>query len=393
MKKIQVSWAGEGFSCFWSKEHGIMGYHPECDLNLLHEEFGGVNYYQSRTGLTGAGYLQLQPEDILIELGYYRVDVWQGSGNQHKKQVGETNYGDPIWGYVPVINGGFPEKIFPIVLTDGDRIMFLSCKDLPNVVENWEEQDWENAKTITAKYYTSEKFQKEEKFKLITNGYYGVNALRFSDLRYAQKCANEILETTTERCEWQNILNVRSINNKIAVIDPLFNYVTHIFEFDNIWPDVINGWVINKEDNSLFCWKRINNSKIKAMSVNLETNEEYEEEFSSWIFDPKNVREQLQKALKRKERRDAVIRKIQNYSEYNIRNILEDNPNLIVSFDDSISVGNCSVGTKNFIERFGLSQSNRFGELIKHDQFNEMLKNVAFRRAVAYTYHKENCNC
>lgn len=75
MKKVSVYWQGDGYSCFWNPEKGVQCYHPNMQRDVLHEQYGGENYYTSQTELSGAGYLLLDPKNILVEFGYYRTDV------------------------------------------------------------------------------------------------------------------------------------------------------------------------------------------------------------------------------------------------------------------------------------------------------------------------------
>lgn len=405
-RKISTHWQGDSISCFWTPD-GVQRYHPGAgnDVEDLHRRYGGKCYYESRSGASGAGYLLPRPGDILIRLGFYRVDTGPGPGNQKREIVGtwENSQGwedAPIWGYAPIVNGGAPEDDYylPIVLTDGMRICFVSqhhhsggpdAGHFARAIANWDCLPWNEAREIVVPFHNYSG-RTEKNFLLLANGFRGVNALRFADLREAQDFARDQAEMCSSS-RWSNVLDVGVQGGRVYVFDPLFGYVSDTFSYapTQSWPGQINGWDVDTESpGKLFCYRQVSNFRVAAMAVNLETDEEFEREFLAAIFDPEEAQTELFRELRNKERRAAVIARMEEYSENIIRRTLEENPLMVVSLADSVAAGNCEYGTKRFLEQFGLEGKCTARELLEHPQFDSLLKNAAFRKVIAYVRHR-----
>lgn len=400
-RRVNVYWGGSGYSCFWTPE-GTLYYHPEQDRNILHETYGGENYYISLSGLSGAGFLQPRSGDVLVELGFYRTDTGPGPGHQKRRMVGETGEGRPIWGYAPVANGGLLKRNYPLVLTDGERIVFVNpypynggadAGHFVRAIQGWDDLPWDEAREISVHYHEYAEKKDTKRFKLLSNGFRGVNALRFADLREVQDTAQSYMDILPGH-RWMNILSahVDRDDDQVVVFDPLFGYISDIFPYsppEREWPGQINGWDVDTETPGLmFCYRQVNNFRVVAMAVNLETNEEFEEEFLAAGFDPETAQKELFRELRNKERRAAVIARMGEYSENVIRRTLEENPNMVISLADSTTAGNCEYGTKRFLEQFGLQESQTAQELLENPRFEEILRNAAFRKVVAYIRHR-----
>jgi len=309
IRRMQAFWAGDGYSCFWTPEYGVQYYHPCRDMEALHDIYGGENYYTSRSGRSGAGYLLPDPGDILVEFGFYRVDTGPGPGHQQKAVVGSflrsgpCYAGDtsPIFGYLPVANGGEPGN-YPAVLTDGERICFVDphySDPLPQAIQGWNSLPWDEAKEIEFTYYSysyGSLVREGKVFRLLANGYRGVNALRFADIRMAQKYALLQAEKMTAPCRWMNILDVRTDGRRVCVFDPLFGHIVDRFDYSPIqgWPGQINGWDVDTETpGQLFCYRQRENFQVIAMAVNLETNRDVEKTFLAMGFDPEETQKEL----------------------------------------------------------------------------------------------------
>ena len=387
MKKVNTYFTRNGMSCFWAPGEGFLRYHPDEDLKWLHELFGGKCYYQRQTPKIGAGFLLPQPNDVLIEFGYYRVDTGHNPNYQQKKQVGVTRSGQPIFGYDPIVAGGAPCGSYPVVLTDGERVAFITpycVRDFRTTLINWGNLPWdEEAREITVECMSSQ----ELKFKLLNNGFYGVNALRFIDLSRAYEYTRLTLEET-ENVEsgWERVLSIRKIGDAIYVLDPLFKFIRKVF-YDI--PTEINGWNIQQNGNKLFCWKQVNNYKIRAMAVNLPSNQECETEIQAAAFDKEKIKEVSFTLFKELEHKNAMAEVLKESTEENVKRILAENPDMVITIEDSLKVGNCSSGTMEFLEKYGLKTEHTARELLSHEKLDEMLKNFAFRWVVAYAKHRD----
>lgn len=391
MRRINTSYAGDGMSCFWTRSEGFMRYHPDCDLETLHQLFGGDHYYSSGSGKTGAGFLLPGADQILMEFGYYRVDTGHGPGHQKKKPVGVTRLGKPIFGYVPVVNGGDPERVppyryVPVVLTDGGRVYFLplhSSSEFGEVIDKWDDLPWHTeGKEITVPYITgTSRYQGEITYRLLSNGFYGVNALRFVDLRIPIGYAESLLDSERVSFRWESILSVFRLDSRIYVFDPLFGFITDVFIN---WPREVNGWAIRQlEGDRLFCWKQSSNYRVETMAVDLNTGEEYEAVFQAPVFDETKAESELLDKLSRKVQATKILSNYEKSSMETVRKILKDRPDMTITMEDSYQIGNCAPGTEEFMRKYRLESPITARELLEHDYFEAMIDNDAFRRVIA----------
>lgn len=71
---MKLSWSSENCSVITNTLNGKFYYYSNSkDREILHKEFGGNNYYKSRTGLTGKGFIPFNP--ALKIWSTYRTDV------------------------------------------------------------------------------------------------------------------------------------------------------------------------------------------------------------------------------------------------------------------------------------------------------------------------------
>lgn len=62
--------------------------------------------------------------------------------------------------------------------------------------------------------------------------------------------------------------------------------------------------------------------------------------------------------------------------------LMQKHPEAILTFQDSIDVGNCEFGTTQFQEEFGLPNSMSFKDILEHKDFDSIIKHSLFRKAV-----------
>lgn len=118
MKKLQLAYGGGTDDIFLSiKAKRFFSY--EKDREEIHELFGGKAYYTSRSGDSGAGWINEEADLILF--GFYRTDA----RNQQHREIVHMENGKEIFGYIPIISHGGINTSEPIVLTDGKMVVFL----------------------------------------------------------------------------------------------------------------------------------------------------------------------------------------------------------------------------------------------------------------------------
>jgi hypothetical protein len=117
--RIELEWGGGNFSVVLDIRNGgkLYAYSSSKAAEKLHEELGGANYYESVTGLSGAGWIPARP--YLRLLSTYRCDA----------SVADMAEGIPNAGVGPVVpidyrRGIVPLDEFPaVVLESGDELL------------------------------------------------------------------------------------------------------------------------------------------------------------------------------------------------------------------------------------------------------------------------------
>jgi len=74
--------------------------------------------------------------------------------------------------------------------------------------------------------------------------------------------------------------------------------------------------------------------------------------------------------------------KIQTERRRDLKVRMAENPEVLVTTEDSYATGNCRVGTEEFMRKFSLESPKTLGELLKHRSIDEMLLNSYFRRVI-----------
>ncbi len=131
VQKIEVSWGGGSHSVLFDLRTGE--FHPYSDYETaakVHEAFGGKNYYSSRSGMSGAGWIKGRMS--LVTVGTYRVDCH----NIEVSRASAPAIGD--WTItVPVVKGSadWPNTgnwydRYPVVLQHNEFGTFLVPNDL-----------------------------------------------------------------------------------------------------------------------------------------------------------------------------------------------------------------------------------------------------------------------
>lgn len=390
-RRISLEWSGEGFTTLWTMDHGFLHYHPAHQAKLIHELFGGENYYVSRTERTGAGYITPKAQDIIVPFGSYRTDV-RGPEHQSRRIVGHHDGGKPIFGYHPVENGGLPDGNYPIVLTDGRKIYFARLPMVAPALRIWDDLPWLTAKQINFAYLDMWGLcYSHQTILLLNNSLYGIDALRFADLRAARREAEMILQASEPVHYWMDILGIYRPNqgDHYVVYNKQHDFFYKKFPI-NEWPAEVNGWAIRHDSDidKLFCYRQ-NNDLVRAMVVNLATDAEYEQTYSVYEFRPAEVIGGLYSRLYAKEEKNKKLQLAALSRTEELRKTMEQRPDTVVTVADSEQAGNCPDGTRDFLKRYNLPEENLFSDLLKHPDFKEMFEGVYFRRVITHVLKKE----
>jgi len=311
-KRIDLEYGqGKDTVLFSAKTGNFFSY--ENDGEKLHETYGGERYYTSRTGLTGAGYLEVEPaKNDLIKFGYYRTDA----ACEQKIETIHTANNRPIFGYAPITSHGGIDQTKPFVITDGHKVAFVASYEVRETLLDWEGVE---GKEIIITYYSYQGYEYTGTFQLYNPQHFrGVRFTRFVDLESERRDTNglepgsSLFARKFSICEHEGRffhLNVDGIFDTMWENDPR-----------GILGEVVNGWV--SEGDGLY-WRRYSTTIETFMEIKRsdfaggkyvvqdETGEwlDYEQNFSvlEWFSeDPKDWKKYFLPKLTEKARQDYI---------------------------------------------------------------------------------------
>jgi len=393
-KRIEVRFSGGYDSILYSvKDNRFYSYEREIDE--LHARYGGRQYYSSRSGLSGAGFLEVDPaNNDLIIFGYYRTDA---CCEQHRETVHLVD-GQPVFGYAPIISHEGIDNNAPFVLTDGSKVAFVSAWNVRDILLGWKEIE---GKEIELTWYDQYGYAGRLTFQLYNPDHFrGVRATRFIDLRYAREQKGDLqprYEVLFERK-----LNICTNGSRWFHLH-IDGFLDLMWDEDprQIVGEIVAGW--QGTGDGLY-WRRGRTGveafiEIPRASLNGgkyvvegETSEwiDYEENFSVLEWFSKEVdewKEYFRSKLLTKARQDYVYAR--QRAGIDTRRLMEQNREVRICVQDSLDVGNCPVGTQQFIEKYRIEADEdgctTIGELLDNEHIDEMLRNFAFQKVI---HHK-----
>jgi len=191
--RIDVNYKGGESSCFVSLKDNRV-WHYEHDREVMHNLYGGEQYYTSITGLSGAGYLNPPTsENDLLEVGYYRTDAAE---QRHIRVDGYRIY-------VPIKSHGPSEGPF-VIADDNTVILSNSISCIIHYLRNWENlngEDFIKNKTVELSWFSSDGQEFTKKVKLMADYKWAhVDIRRFLLMETEKRYGRLVTETADERC-------------------------------------------------------------------------------------------------------------------------------------------------------------------------------------------------
>lgn len=227
---------GGNFTCFFKVSEGAvynMSY-PE-DRKALHEAHAGKQYYESQSGLSGAGYFDEDIEDLL-EIGWYRTDA--GKGHQYAGNPVYNNGNWKLWYYAPVLNinnlsydeqARFNLKetfLDSYYLTDGSNVMPVRPEDLGREILGWKEtidgkEDRHEKVRFRNVYFDQRLVEMKKVYTFLSHRDYQPKGgfLRFTDFFRVQGKFQEAIEAQgwTKLVDDQNVYSRKLENGNIKL--------------------------------------------------------------------------------------------------------------------------------------------------------------------------------
>lgn len=393
-RKIDMQFGGGYNTILYSARRNCF-FAYEQEAVEIHSKYGGRQYYSSRTGLSGAGFLEVDPiNNDLIQFGYYRTDAM----NEQRIETVHTVNGCPVFGYAPIISHGGIDQNAPFVLADGRKVAFVHACDVRDTILKWEGI---KGKEIKLNYYDRYGHKEKLTFQLYNPDHFReVRATRFIDLRGAREATREM--TTSSESLFEQKLNI--VNNDgyrwfHLSIDGIFD-----MKWDEdpreIVGEVVPGWY--GAGDGLY-WRRGRNGvkvfmEIKRSSLNGgkyvvdgKTSEfiDYEQNFSILEWFSKDIdawKKHFVAQVTKKTRMDYVYAcqcvGIDTYE------LMKQHPDVRVCLQDSLDVGNCRSASEEFVEQYKIKLDEdgytAIKALLENPNIDEMLRNFNFQKTIHY---------
>ena len=241
-------------------------YSYERNREELHRLYGGRQYYSSRSGLSGAGFLEPSPaNNDLVIFGTYRTDT---AAVMQRREIVHLENEKPIFGYAPIKSHDGVDEAAPFVLTDGKKVAFVSPYRVPDVLKDWKKIDGKEKQLI---WYDLEGSAHILRFSIFNvehwRGVRGLRATRFLDLREARKYQRNL------RPRHESLFERKL---RIAQYKELWFHIAPDGYIDKVWREsprdlkgeIVGGW--QGEGEGLF-WRR-RDLKVEAfMEVPLDS--------------------------------------------------------------------------------------------------------------------------
>lgn len=397
------------------------------DREVLHTTYGGRQYYESRSGASGAGFLQPSAgENDLIVFGYYRTDA---RSEQHMETVGyyhpsNANSWDdarPIFGYAPIDYRAGSFGNGPFVLSDGETVAFTWERDVLDTLKDWNKVREEAVEKPFVVYDPSSADAVTLTLRLSNpHKIRGVNPLRFFDLRSwrtSGEVRNDLVDSRVSVSQ-MNLVKAEQLGfdggihhesvwlhrNQLGVFDAKL-------EIDplKVKGEIVDGWA---GDGRGLVWNRrgfviraILEVRLDILTRALGLHFEWDETAPEWMEFEEDIPVTEWFSLKPEERRNRLMVKLcnkvlkeaeaklarQGQMEI-LKSLMQSHPMLPISISDSLESGNCRPGTERFLEEFKLPEETTIGELLRNEKFDEMFDRSEFRKVIAHALQKNNVN-
>jgi len=419
-KHIGLSWGNGGTDLFFVPCKGgleILDY--EFDFDRIHERCGGKCYYQSRSGGSGAGYIEKYAD--LIRVGYYRVDTAYNEFHypvkltddvsvmipyvSHERDKTTTLENNPVVimvGNSTIVYCGFYTNMIEVLtaLLSGEKL-----KQEPRILK----RKFVNTKS----YWKSVEEVELEFYNLFGRSYYPwefvTGLLEDYTVYYPNERIHSIFRIST--CEDGTLVRTTRIGQRLYASetlkdDPCENVTEPISGWELAGTNML--YKLRENEVYIVVWELAEaayEKKVERIARFIPASEAAE--FKSFVkaqLPPSKYVEYeitvpkllffLNKEKQFAKVRKGIAKKVRENLFYvarqffNGKKVLESIPDdLIITLEDSYNSGNCKPGTQAFVEQFfpGKTETTA-GELKKFaGNFNVMrvLRYIAKREGVS----------
>ncbi len=414
-KNIDVSWGGGGTDLFLApSEDGtfqLLDY--EYDLEKIHEICGGRCYYQSRSGNSGAGYIERWAS--LTKVGYYRVDTaYNDSEFQYPEKID-----DNISIMLPYATHESDKRATltdnpVVIMIGGDTIIY--CAFYANMTDVLKTvlagKSLEKKPSVLSRQFVDTSSCWTEEIEIKFYNFFGRSFYPWEFANANGRLKKFELFSPGERlyeifhfnkCEDGTLVNTTKIGQTIYAksilwTDPLENLKSA--ETMSGWEFAETNMVYRLRKNEVYVvgWQLAKNAYEKIVKrlcrfIPLEANEfrnyvtanmdygqfvEFEITVPKILFylNPEKQFENVRKGIAKKVREDVFSTAKLFLEEINDKKILEAFPDdMVIKIEDSWESGNCKPGTQAFVNEYFPGQTQiEASELKKYAENNYVMR-------------------
>lgn len=407
MKKVNYSFGGgTGTVLLSMRAKKLFFCYKSEDVMALHELYGGKQYYSSRSGASGAGFLLPLENDLMEITGLYRAGI------THLTEVWpNVMFGQRIMVPAEGISPGSPAVV------EKNSVLFFLTSD-EEVIDALMGKLPENNHEVEYRYLTDT--GEVTKFSFQWNGNVGYKyyaggkshrpLLGYEFEEYIQALVEWVPEKTVLASEDAFSFiekKMRLKNSKLGKVRtgyfdlPVEKIEGDLFPQDNL-RTFSHGWMTQGFGPYKFAYKRVGGgNKVYAMieAVPAEINDKYsllDSQPMEYELLVENVLEWFSKPLENwvEEMKGELLRKIRNEfintsrwsvteAKAKVQELLQGCASgTVFVIQDSLDTGNCVPGTESFMESYGLTEGMTCQQIFEHKKFEEMLENGRFRAVI-----------
>jgi hypothetical protein len=357
----------------------------EYDADRIHEIAGGRQYYMSRSGASGAGFLTDMSR--LIPVGSYRVDTRFFDAGIPVEVADGVRVMFPY-----VSHDGCPTNTYPVVILVGDDTVVYAdfLNTFNDVLKKILRGEDIGACTLTRTFVRTEGWLAGENFEVAIHfaNYFG----RRVDLypwAFRQELLKEFKVAGTEERMW-NLFHVTPFGDGRLVRTSLIGnglYATAVLDEDPCLEgrDLPKGWTALPQDGDLHFMYKAREDQVQVVGWTssaecymalvkrwcrflgedflsyVQEELSYVGKYAEYEVETSKIGFFLNQEEVLQEIRQGIIRKVRGdvrwWAEQYLRNrkdseVLQNLPDdTVVTREDSLAAGNCQPGTDAFIER------------------------------------------
>lgn len=403
MKKIDYEFGGGIATIFLSLLTGeIFNMASEVDRVKINEKYNGKLFYLSRSGASGKGHLSPTAADNdLVQLPVYRDQIthlseaYPGEINGVKvmvpmtiKSVGDGWFNSPIVAIVDGVMCFVHETRKLLSFLNGekpaeDRVYPWNYKTINGTISiKW----WsDNANRVSGlnlpyKFHEFVSVFFHEKLKTYLWGSGSLEDIqgfipRCLKVKLSKKFMSEsFCRTGLFGCSVEEI-SLENWKNRFS---------DEPFSWESGWVSLKN-FIYKRKDNKVYAVYECKRNELSSRFN--EELVEYEREFSIFEWYSRPTEEwisEMKKSTFEKAKGDFInaIRWTVDEQKAKIKELLENNPEVMFVVADSLATGNCLPGTQTFMDQYGVKEPISAQALLEHKKFEEMIENSRFRAVV-----------